>query len=76
MLSAECVKVSVMQTWGLQGAGFEAPKAREAPNVLNQSFGIITELLHFFEKGPFNESKKMMSSKNFYFFRKMVKNTK
>ena len=34
-LSAECVQVSVMQTWGLQGAGSEAPKAWEAPNVLN-----------------------------------------
>ena len=26
-LNAECVKVSVMQTWGLQGARSEAPKA-------------------------------------------------
>ena len=26
-LSAECVQVSVMLTWGLQGAGSDAPKA-------------------------------------------------
>ena len=26
-LSAECVQVSVMETWGLQGADSEAPKA-------------------------------------------------
>ena len=25
-LNAECVKISVMQTWGLQGAGSEAPR--------------------------------------------------
>ena len=25
-LNAECVQVSVMQTWGLQGAGSEAPR--------------------------------------------------
>ena len=34
-LSAEYVQVSVMYTSGLQGAGFETPKAWEAPNVLN-----------------------------------------
>ena len=32
-LNAECV--SDMKTWGFQGAGSEAPKAWEAPNVLN-----------------------------------------
>ena len=26
-LSAQCVQVSVMSTWGLQGTGSEAPKA-------------------------------------------------
>ena len=34
-LGAECVQVSVMLTWGLQEADSEAPKAWEAPNVLN-----------------------------------------
>ena len=32
--SAECVQISVMSTRGLQGAGFEAPKAWEAQNVI------------------------------------------
>ena len=36
-LSDECVQVSVMYTWGLQGAGSEAPKAQawEAQHFLN-----------------------------------------
>ena len=32
---AEGVQMSFMQTWVLQGAGSEAPKAQEAQNGLN-----------------------------------------